>query len=65
MNDYTPNQEVFKAADGIQLMITMIRKQVYVKYAALKTLDYALSSTHRGSDHDSERTEQIVKMDKY
>jgi len=37
------NQELFARNDGLQLMLTMIKRATYAKSAAFKALDYAVS----------------------
>ncbi|GAB5365653.1 hypothetical protein AAMO2058_001076400 [Amorphochlora amoebiformis] len=39
------NQLAFAAADGLQLMVTMIRKKRYTQAAALKVLNYAITES--------------------
>jgi len=43
MNESPDNQILFARADGLALMITMIKRKNYSKAGALKTLDFALN----------------------
>jgi beta-catenin-like protein 1 len=50
LHNHTANQQRFAANDGIQLMLTMIRRNTYAKSAALKAIDYALQGCVRNCD---------------
>jgi beta-catenin-like protein 1 len=41
---HIPNQTLFASHDGLQLMLTMIKRFTYAKNAAFKALDYALAN---------------------
>jgi hypothetical protein len=40
LHDHPTNQKLFAEHDGIQLMLTMIKRYTYAKNAAFKALDY-------------------------
>mmetsp|Transcript_6849 Transcript_6849/g.10833 ORF Transcript_6849/g.10833 Transcript_6849/m.10833 type:complete len:366 (+) Transcript_6849:738-1835(+) len=44
LNGNKENQAAFAAADGLTLMVTMIRKKRYTQAAAMKVLNYAVSN---------------------
>lgn len=44
LHAHTKNQDLFRECDGLQLMITMIKRATYAKNAAFKTIDFAVQS---------------------
>eukprot|EP00457_Paulinella_chromatophora_P005290 gb/GEZN01005306.1/.p1 GENE.gb/GEZN01005306.1/~~gb/GEZN01005306.1/.p1 ORF type:complete len:579 (+),score=130.81 gb/GEZN01005306.1/:33-1769(+) len=45
LNEFSENQLAFSKADGLQLMITMIKRKTYARTSALKALDFALTDS--------------------
>eukprot|EP00808_Paulinella_micropora_P007634 g65678.t1 len=43
LNEMPANQVAFSKADGLQLMVTMIKRRTYARTSALKALDFALT----------------------
>lgn len=44
LHSHADNQRKFADHDGLQLMLTMIKRQTYAKSAAFKAIDYAVQS---------------------
>jgi len=44
LHSHAENQRKFADHDGLQLMLTMIKRQTYAKSAAFKAIDYAVQS---------------------